>query len=116
MKTEILLVSGDNNLLETGRKQLEKDGYYVTTCTSFNEAAELCRDQFAMVIVGQSLPDKEMQRFIHEVRSVCLSPILALRQGKESPVKEADYNVTYSPDSLQIGNIVDKLLTRAKAA
>jgi DNA-binding response OmpR family regulator len=115
MSTEILFVCGDQQVLQKGRQQLEHEGYYVTSIASFDEASDLCREQFDMVVIGQSLSAEDMRRFIREVHSVCLSPILALRQPEEAPVKEADYNITMS-DSLNLGKMVGKLLVQAKAA
>ncbi len=77
VKSHILIIDDDPDILETLRTLLEAEGYQVTTCLSGDQAKEhLRKDHFSCILVDIFLPDYNGLDFVHEVQE----------QGVQTPV------------------------------
>ena len=118
MATRILSIAYDVSLSRTRRLLLENEGYVVTSATEFDEAVRLCRtESFDLVVVGHCFPDeRQQQHLITELRSVCSTPLLALRCW-EGPGQGADVYAYVADGPAALIAAVKKMLARnAKAA
>jgi DNA-binding response OmpR family regulator len=96
----ILSISYSSALLRTRQLVLESKGYTVTSALGFTEAIEYCRTaDYDLVIMGHSIPHRDKEQIIKELRNVCSTPVLALRKPNEEPFKIADYDLdAFNPD------------------
>ena len=74
---------------------LEKEGFEVWSAHGFVEAMELCRahDDFDLVVMGHSMPQKDKTALVRALRSKCNAPLVTIRKAGESPMAGADCSV-----------------------
>jgi len=69
---------------------LNLSGYQVISAEGFTEAMERCRQGgFHLLIIGHSIPHKDKQAIIQEVRKQHAVPVLALLRPNEPKLAEA---------------------------
>ena len=103
LMAHILSVSYDASLLATREMILKLSGYEVTSAEGFTEAMERCRaGKFDMLIIGHSIPHKDKQAIISEVRKVHPVPVLALLRPNEHKIKDAtqSFEAALGPEAL----------------
>ena len=89
---KILSVSYDISLATTREMLLSAAGFQVSSALTVGRAIDLCAtEEFALVIIGHSIPRDQRQWLLKELRSRCATPILAFRRPGEAPLIEADY-------------------------
>lgn len=89
----ILSISYDQALLHTREIMLSRAGFDVQSAVGFSAALHACEmGNFDLVIMGHSIPAEDKAAIIEQLRSVCRTPVLALRRPNESPVAPADFN------------------------
>lgn len=95
---KILSVSNDAILATTREMLLSTAGFQVSSALTVGQAIQLCAtEEFALVVIGHSIPREQRLWLLKELRSRCTTPILAMRRPGEWPLIEADYTF----DSLQ---------------
>src|SRR5215831_14894367 len=89
---KILSVSYDMSLATTREMLLSSAGFQVTSAFTVGQAIELCAtEEFALVVIGHSIPREQRLYLLKELRSRCATPVLAFRRPGEAPLIEADY-------------------------
>ena len=89
MPPRILSISYDKALLATRQMLLQMLGYSVVSVEGFKDAWEHCAtagNGFNLVVLGHSIPPKDKQAIIEEIRKNHHVPVLALLRPGESPV------------------------------
>lgn len=90
----ILSISYDEALLKTRALMLSREGFEVESAVGFSAAIHACeKGRFDLVIMGHSIPPDDKAAIIKQLRTVCPTPILALRRPHEPPLKAAEYNL-----------------------
>ncbi len=101
---KILSVSYNPALLATRAMILNLSGYEVVSAEGFTEAVEHCRtDDYDLLIMGHSIPQKDKQAIIAEARKKRDGvPVLALLRANEPKLSEASQSMEASegPESL----------------
>ncbi|HEX3584496.1 MAG TPA: hypothetical protein VH024_00765 [Candidatus Angelobacter sp.] len=89
---KILSVANDMSLASTREMLLSGAGFQVSSALTVGRAIQLCAaEEFALVVIGHSIPRDHRQWLLKELRSRCTTPILAIRRPGEAPLIEADY-------------------------
>lgn len=89
---KILSVANDMSLASTREMLLSSVGFQVSSALTVGQAIQLCAaEEFALVVIGHSIPRDHRQWLLKELRSNCTTPILAIRRPMEAPLIEADY-------------------------
>src|SRR3954471_12128710 len=100
----ILSISYNESLLKTRELMLRSHHHEVASALGFVKALELCgKQKFDLVIMEHTIPAKDKQQILVQLRAVCTTPILALLRADESPLQSAEFNL----DSSQPGDFVD---------
>lgn len=108
---KILSVANDMSLASTREMLLSSAGFQVSSALTVGQAIQLCAtEEFALVVIGHSIPRDHKQWLLKELRGHCATPILALRRPGEAPLIEADYTFdsTEGP-ALLLGVVIDIL-------
>jgi DNA-binding response OmpR family regulator len=67
-------------------------GFQTSSALTVREALRLCEtESFALIVLGHSMPVKDRQVLMQELRNRCKAPILALHRPGEAPPSGADY-------------------------
>ena len=91
-RAKILSVANDTSLAMTREMLLSGAGFQVSSALTVGQAIQHCTaEEFALVIIGHSIPRDQRQWLLKELRSHCTTPILAVRRPGEVPLIEADY-------------------------
>ena len=89
---KILSVANDMSLASTREMLLTSVGFQVSSALTVGQAIQLCAtEEFALVVIGHSIPRDHRQWLLKELRSRCTTPILAFLRPGEAPLTEADY-------------------------
>jgi hypothetical protein len=89
---KILSVANDMSLASTREMLLTSVGFQVSSALTVGQAIQLCAtEEFALVVIGHSIPRDHRQWLLKELRGHCATPILALCRPGEAPLIEADY-------------------------
>ena len=89
---KILSVANDMSLASTREMLFSSVGFQVSSALTVGQAIQLCAaEEFALVVIGHSIPREHRQWLLKELRSHCTTPILAIRRPGEVPLIEADY-------------------------
>ena len=89
---KILSVANDMSLAITREMLFSNAGFQVSSALTVGQAIEHCAaEEFALVVVGHSIPRDQKLWLLKELRSHCTTPILAMRRPGEAPLIEADY-------------------------
>jgi CheY-like chemotaxis protein len=89
---KILSVANDMSLASTREMLLSSVGFQVSSALTVGQAIQLCAtEEFALVVIGHSIPRDHRQWLLKELRSRCTTPVLAIRRPGEAPLIEADY-------------------------
>ena len=89
---KILSVANDMSLASTREMLFSSVGFQVSSALTVGQAIQLCAtEEFALVVIGHSIPRDHRQWLLKELRSHCTTPILAIRRPGETPLMEADY-------------------------
>ena len=99
-KTRILAISYDPSLLLTPKLLLEQAGYEVITAEGFVTVSEACQEDFDLAVLGHSIPHKDKEQIIAQLRQNSRAPILALLRPHEASVRGADLSVVTDPTVL----------------
>ncbi|HXY04527.1 MAG TPA: response regulator [Terriglobales bacterium] len=85
MRARILCVSCAASLLEARRLTLEEEGHFVELAKGLIEALEQLRSgsHFDLIILDHSLPSKDREAIVAEIRQRCTTPILSLQSDRE---------------------------------
>jgi hypothetical protein len=114
---KILSVTYDMSLATTREMLLSSVGFQVSSVLTVGHAIELCATQeFALVVIGHSIPRDHKHRLLKELRSRCTTPVLAIRRPGEEPLIEADYTFdsTEGP-SLLLEMVIDILKPKTRS-
>jgi hypothetical protein len=108
---KILSVTYDMSLATTREMLLSSVGFQVSSALTVGHAIELCAtEEFALVVIGHSIPRDHRQSLLKELRSRCTTPILAFRRPGEAPLIEADYTFDSSESpALLVEMVIDIL-------
>jgi DNA-binding NtrC family response regulator len=115
---KILSVTYDLSLATTREMLFSSAGFQVTSVLTVGQAIQRCAaEEFALVVVGHSIPLDQRKWLLKEVRGRCATPVLALRRAGEPPLTEADYTFdsTESP-ALLLETVVNILRPKARSA
>jgi DNA-binding response OmpR family regulator len=113
MSYHILCVSYDERLLFTRRMLLEQKGYHITAGLDLVESLAHCgKSDFALLILGHSIPYSDKTKLIRRFRKTSQAPILALWRRRERIVDAVDY-IEFSDDPAEFVRAVGVILTRA---
>jgi CheY-like chemotaxis protein len=95
MRKSILSISYDQPLLVTRKLLLEDAGYEVISAYGFVAAMETCisRQDFDLVLMGHSMPQKDKTSLIAALRVKCAAPLLSILKHGDSAIPEANYSV-----------------------
>lgn len=99
----ILSIAYDKSLLLTREWILKAAGFNVTSVLGFADAIAYCRSSaFDLVVMGHTVPRRDKQALVAEIRGHNHTRILSLRAFGEEPLPEADISVEASegPDAL----------------
>ncbi len=108
---KILSVTFDMSLATTREMLLSSVGFQVSSALTVGQAIELCAtEEFALVVIGHSIPRDHKQRLLKELRSSCTTPILAIRRPGEAPLIEADYTFDSSESPSLLLEMVTDIL------
>jgi hypothetical protein len=108
---KILSVSYDMSLATTREMLLSAAGFQVSSAFTVGQAIDLCAtEEFALVIIGHSIPRDQRQWLLKELRSRCATPVLAFRRPGEAPLIEADYTFDSSEGPAQLLEMVIDIL------
>jgi len=89
---KILSVSYDTSLAATREMLLASAGFRVSSVLTVDRAIELCAaEEFALVVIGHSIPSHQRLWLLKELRRRCATPVLAFRRPGEAPFIGADY-------------------------
>jgi hypothetical protein len=89
---KILSVTYDLNLATTREMLFATAGFQVSSALTVGQAIQLCADEeFALVVIGHSIPTEHKKWLLKELRGRCTTPVLALRRLGEPPLIGADY-------------------------
>jgi DNA-binding response OmpR family regulator len=89
---KILSVSHDKSLAATREMLFSSAGFHVSSALTAGQAIQLCAtEEFALVVIGHSMPPEERKWLLKELRDRCTAPVLALRRLGEQPLTGADY-------------------------
>jgi|SRR5579864_6819773 len=94
---KILAVSYDEALLRTRKMILEREGFAVSSARDLAEAARACagKSTFDLILLGHSIPRREKEEILSEVRRLCPSArVLSIRAHGEAQVAQVDYSVS----------------------
>lgn len=93
MSRHILLISYDERMLISRRRQLEEVSYKVSSALGFKEAIACCkhRDSYDLLILGHSIPAGDKKDLITTFRANHSSPILSLWAHDEEVAASVDY-------------------------
>lgn len=113
---KILSVADDASLATTREMLLSSAGFQVLSVLSVSQAIELCAtEEFALVVIGHSIPRDQRQWLLKELRSRCTTPVLAFRRPGEAPWIEADYTFDSSEGpALLLEMVIDILKPKNK--
>src|SRR3954468_8345633 len=108
----ILSISYNESLLKTRELMLRRHHHEVASALGFASAIELCgRQEFDLVIMGHTIPAKDKQQILVQLRAVCSTPVLALLRANEAHLDSAEYNVeSGQPDDFI--DLVDKIVNK----
>ncbi|HEY2115936.1 MAG TPA: hypothetical protein VGJ51_12650 [Candidatus Angelobacter sp.] len=88
----ILSVTYDMSLATTREMLFSSAGFHVSSVLTAGQAIQLCTaEEFALVVIGHSIPTEQRKWLLKELRDRCATPVLALRRPGESPLAGADY-------------------------
>jgi hypothetical protein len=95
MKNRILSISYNEALLKTRELLLKKSGFEVTSALGFAEALEQCQSspEVDLILLGHSMPPKDMTALIRALRPKCNAPVLSIRVHGDQPLPESNYSV-----------------------
>jgi DNA-binding NtrC family response regulator len=108
---KILSVANDMSLASTREMLLSSVGFQVSSALTVGQAIQLCAtEEFALVVIGHSIPMDHRQWLLKELRGRCTTPILAIRRPGEAPLIEADYTFDSSESpALLVEMVIDIL-------
>jgi len=90
----ILSISYNQALLHTRAMLLAREGFEVESALGFSAAIHACeKGKFDLVIMGHSIPSEDKSAIIRQLRTVCDTPVLALRRPNEVRLKDAEYDL-----------------------
>jgi DNA-binding response OmpR family regulator len=93
----ILSISYNESLLRTREWILKGAGFDVTSALGFTEASVYCQDRaFDLAIIGHSIPKKDKDALIQQLRSHNHTRILGLRKPGEEVLASVDHSVEAS--------------------
>ena len=111
MAKKILSISYDEPLLTTREMLLAQAGYEVTSALGFDEAMKHCEGPaYDLVILGHSIPRRDTQDLLRQVRRSAKVPVVSLRRYGEDPTPGADYSVENSEGPQVLLGAVKKAL------
>src|SRR5690349_18897191 len=88
---KILSVTYDMSLATTREMLFSSAGFHVSSVPTVGQAIQLCAaEEFALVVIGHSIPMAHKKWLLKELRDRCTTPVLALRCPGEPPLTEAD--------------------------
>ena len=89
---KILSITDDMSLAATREMLFSSAGFHVTSVPTVGQAIELCAtEEFALVVIGHSMPSEHRKWLLKQLRDRCATPVLALRRLGEAPLAGADY-------------------------
>src|ERR1041385_8550462 len=89
---KILSVTDDMSLATTREMLFSSAGFHVSSVPTVGQAIQLCAvEEFALVVIGHSMPAEQRKWLLKELRGRCTTPVLALRHPGEAPLAGADY-------------------------
>jgi len=89
---KILSVANDVSLAMTREMLLSRAGFQVLSALTVGQAIEHCStEEFALVVIGHSIPRDLRQWLLKQLRGHCTAPVLAMCRPGEAPLIEADY-------------------------
>ncbi len=104
-------MANDLSLAITREMLLSSAGFQVSSALTVGQATELCAtEEFALVVIGHSIPRDNRQWLLKELRSRCTTPILAFRRPGEAPLIEADYTFDSTESPAQLVEMVIDIL------
>ena len=115
---KILSVTYDLSLATTREMLFSGAGFQVTSVLTVGQAIQRCAvEEFALVVVGHSIPLDQRKWLLKEVRGRSSTPVLALRRAGEPPLTDADYTFdsTESP-ALLLEAVVNILRPKTRSA
>lgn len=111
-RPRILSVSYDPALLRTREMLLESRGFHVTSAEGFVEAMDKCRsEEYDLLIIGHSIPHKDKQAMMLEMKAHCPVPVVALLRTNEPSLEGAADADPHNPAELI--SIIQRLLSTA---
>lgn len=110
VKGRILTVSSYLPTLRTWQMLLESQGYHAVSflLTKGREEDLLRQKPFDVIILGQSLDDKEKKRLIDAFRQCSSAPIISVHSRGGEPSDSADIHT--EPDPEQLLSAITKLI------
>lgn len=74
---------------------LEREGFTVAAARGLEEATRACADgeKFDLILLGHSIPRREKEKMLPELKKRCPAPILSIRRHTEPPVPGAEFSV-----------------------
>jgi len=91
---KILSVTDDVGLATTREMLFSSAGFHVSSVPTVGQAIQLCAvEEFALVVIGHSMPAEQRKWLLKELHGRCTAPVLALRRPGEAPLAGADYTL-----------------------
>jgi DNA-binding NtrC family response regulator len=74
---------------------LEREGYAVSAARGLEEATRACAEEktFDLILLGHSIPRREKEKILPELKKRCAAPVLSIRNHTEPPVTGAEFSV-----------------------
>lgn len=93
MNKRVLLICYDEKSLRAWKMILDQEGFEVHSALGFAEALEICqvRCKCDLVVMGDSMPQKDQTTLLVAIRTKCTAPLLSVRKHDDSPLPVADY-------------------------
>lgn len=108
----VLSVCCDAALLNTREHLLTRFGVTVISALGVSNALRLCEDgDFALLILGHTVPSDRKNEIIQSFRRTCGGSILAVHTPWELPVADADYNFDSSDSPGELLALVTRILS-----
>ena len=108
---KILSVSAHESLALTRFLLLSAAGFQVSSALSVKEAIQFCKTgSFNLVVIGHSLPVKEKQVLLKEVRRHSAAPVLGLYHRGEGQLADADYVLDSTDGPAALLEMVNRII------
>lgn len=115
---KILAISYDQSLLDTRKMILEMHGFAVTTAYGFQEALHMSRkpQDYALIIVGHSIPRGDMQQLLSEIRKNGGASVLSVGRREDELLPGIDDSVDSFDSPEILIEAVRRLLPNGRTA